>query len=76
VLHEQDYAGDIDLNGVVDMSDFALFASAWKSRFGQGHWNRRCDLQADGDLVIDTADLRAFAGDWLGIEKWHPKNDY
>jgi len=70
VLNEQEYEADIDLNGVVDMFDYALFASAWRSRFGQSHWIGRCDLAGDRDLVVDAEDLAALAGQWLGVEQW------
>jgi len=70
VLNEQEYEADIDLNGVVDMFDYALFASAWGSRFGQSKWIARCDLADSGDLVVDGEDLAALAGQWLGIENW------
>ena len=74
VLNEQEYEADIDLNGVVDMFDFALFASAWGSRFGQSAWIGRCDLADGGDLVVDGSDLAAFAGQWLRVEKWRVGN--
>ncbi len=70
VLKEQKYSADIDLNGVVDMYDFALFASAWQSHFGQADWMARCDLAEPKDLIIDTFDLAVFAGQWLGTEEW------
>lgn len=74
VLNEQEYEADIDLNGVVDMFDYALFASAWGSRFGQSEWIARCDLAGDGDLAVDAEDLAALAGQWLAVEKWRMGN--
>jgi len=71
VLKEQQYSADIDLNGVVDMYDFVLFASAWQSHFGQADWIARCDLAKPKDLIIDTSDLDVFAGQWLEKEQWH-----
>lgn len=70
VLKEQKYSADIDLNGVVDMFDFALFASAWQSHFGQADWIARCDLARPKDLVIDIFDLAVFAAQWLETEQW------
>jgi len=70
VLKEQKYSADIDLNGVIDMYDFALFASAWQSHFGQADWIARCDLTKPKDLVINTSDLAVFAGQWLEKEEW------
>ena len=74
VLNEQEYAADIDLNGMVDMFDFTLFASAWGRRFGQSEWIGRCDLADGGDLIVDGSDLAAFAGQWLRVEKWRVGN--
>ncbi|MFZ2145946.1 MAG: DUF4465 domain-containing protein [Sedimentisphaerales bacterium] len=70
VLKEQKYSADIDLNGVVDMFDFALFASAWRRHFGQADWIARCDLAGPKDLIIDSFDLAAFAAQWLETEQW------
>jgi hypothetical protein len=70
VLKEQKYSADIDLNGVVDMFDFALFASAWQSHLGQADWIARCDLAEPKDLIIDAFDLAVFAAQWLETEQW------
>jgi len=68
VLHPQQYRADINLEGLVDMSDFALMASSWRSRFGQLGWIGRADLT--GDLVVDWKDLAVLAGQWLETEQW------
>ncbi len=70
VLHAQRYSADIDLNGMVDLFDFALLASAWGSRFGQRRWVARADLAESGGLVVDGRDLAEFAAQWLAVEKW------
>lgn len=70
VLHGQQFSADINLDGLVNMLDFALFASAWHSRFGQPNWLKRCDLAQPADLVIDALDLAVFAEQWLGCEQW------
>ena len=70
VLQEQNYSADINLDGVVDISDFALFASAWRSRFGQADWIARCDLAQPKDYAIDAADFAVFATQWLKAESW------
>jgi len=70
VMKEQKYSADIDLNGVVDMYDFAVFASAWQSHFGQADWIARCDLAEPKDLIVDAFDLAVFAGQWLATEQW------
>jgi len=70
VLKEQDHSADINLDGIVDLFDFALFAQAWQTHFGQSNWIGRCDLDGSKDLVIDVGDLGAFVGQWLKAEKW------
>jgi hypothetical protein len=70
VLNEQEFQADIDLNGIVDAFDFALFASAWGTRFGQQRWIAGCNLAKTGDLVIDSDDLAVMAEQWLAVEKW------
>ncbi|MHC4474757.1 MAG: hypothetical protein ACYTEL_03875 [Planctomycetota bacterium] len=74
VLKEQQYSADINLNGVVDGLDFALFASAWDSHFGQTKWIGRCDLDGSSDLVVDWQDLKIFVGQWLKVEQWRQSN--
>jgi hypothetical protein len=89
VLNEQEYSADINLDGVVDMLDFALLASAWRSHFGQANWIGRCDQplpqvaglisphpRAGGwpkNYVVDTDDFAVFADQWLKVEKWRNK---
>ena len=74
VLEEQKYSADIDLNGIVDMDDFDLFASAWHSRFGRPGWIGRCDLAEPKDLCIDDADFDVFVAQWLEVEEWRIEN--
>ncbi|HIJ52633.1 MAG TPA: hypothetical protein HPP66_05705 [Planctomycetes bacterium] len=73
VLKEQEYSADINLDGVVDMVDFALFASAWGSHFGQANWIGRCDLAEPRDYVVDGSDLAVFTPQWPRVEKWRGK---
>ena len=70
VLHEQAYSADINLDGIVDSADFALFSLAWGSRFGGPGWIARCDLDPLRDLRINAADLAVLAAQWLGEETW------
>lgn len=70
VLNEQEYSADINLDGVVDVSDFALLASAWQGHFGQANWIARCDLAQPKNYVADTNDFAVFADQWLKIEQW------
>jgi len=70
VLKEQKCSADINLDGVVDVSDFALLASAWRGHFGQANWIARCDLAQPKNYVVDTDDFAVFADQWLRAEKW------
>ncbi len=70
VLREQEYAADIDLNGVVDVVDFELFISALDSRFGESEWITRCDLAEPKDLVVNISDLDVFVDQWRKTELW------
>ena len=70
VLREQEYGGDINLDSAVDIHDFALFASAWRSHFGQANWLKRCDVAQPKDLIIDVRDLAVLAAQWLQVEQW------
>jgi hypothetical protein len=70
VLREQNYSADIDLNGIVDVSDFELLISALDSHFGRSEWIARCDLAQPKDLVIDISDVAVFLEQWLKTEQW------
>jgi hypothetical protein len=53
---------DLNYDGVVDVADFAIFASAWQSRIGDATWNPDCDFFLDE--VIDLRDFEAFVDAW------------
>lgn len=54
---------DLNLDDVVDATDFAIFAAAWRTTPADPAWNPRCDLFIDE--VIDARDLEAFMDAWL-----------
>jgi hypothetical protein len=70
VLREQEWPADINLDGVVDYQDLSLLAWAWQCRFGDEHWNGRCDLAQPKNLVIDGRDFAVFAAQWRHVERW------
>jgi hypothetical protein len=70
VLREQEYSADINIDGVVDFNDFAVFAYAWKSHFGGAKWVMRCDLAEPEDYIINLRDYAVFANQWLKVEQW------
>jgi len=56
---------DLNLDDVVDVMDFAIFASAWHTTPADPAWNARCDFYLDE--VIDARDLQAFADSWVNM---------
>ncbi len=57
-------AGDLDKDGDIDLSDFAIFASAWSAKPEDCHWNTYCDLSVPAG-TIDKLDLAAFVENWM-----------
>ena len=74
MLKDQKWCSDVNLDGLVDWFDFALFASAWGSHFGESNFLARCDLDGSGDMVIDALDLAVFSAQWLTNENWRQVN--
>lgn len=70
LLREQQYAADVNLDGIVDWVDLGLLASAWQSHFGRPDWNGRCDLARPTDLHVDIRDFTVFASQWGHVEQW------
>ena len=54
---------DFDNDGDVDKKDFAIFASAWKTKPGDPQWNPDCDIIPSGH--IDRSDLAWVVDSWL-----------
>jgi hypothetical protein len=57
--------GDMDSDCDVELSDFAVFASAWYSSPDDGNWNPACDISEPKDSVIDFKDLGVLVHNWL-----------
>ena len=70
VLNEQRFSADLNLDGRVDLEDWALFTQSWHKRFGQTGFLARCDLADPKDGIVDMEDWIQFAGQWLSIEDW------
>jgi hypothetical protein len=70
VLREQELTADINLDGIVDDLDRAALTDAWQTRFGDEHWNGRCDLAEPKDLFIDDRDLAVLEAQWGRMEQW------
>ena len=56
---------DLNLDDVVDVTDFAIFAAAWHTTPTDPAWNSRCDFYVDE--VIDARDLEAFTEAWMNV---------
>jgi hypothetical protein len=56
---------DLNYDGAVDVADFAIFASAWRSTPEDPTWNSTCDLFIDE--VIDARDFEAFVDAWVNM---------
>ena len=65
--------GDFELDGDVDLRDFAVLALAWLSEPGNITWNPACDISDPNDNIIDSIDLVVFTEHWLNIA---PDRDY
>lgn len=71
VLKEQEYAGDINLDGIVDFYDLELMVSDWLGYWGQYEgWFRRSDISQPRDNKIDMRDFAVIAGQWEKKEIW------
>ena len=70
VLKDQNFKGDINLDGIVDGEDLEIFAFTWLKHFGEDGWVGRCDLAWPGDLQIDFRDFAVFARSWQQKETW------
>jgi hypothetical protein len=54
--------GDINGDGIVNITDVGLMVLAWGARPGSSNWNELCDLNNDG--VIDVRDAGMLAQNW------------
>ena len=56
--------GDLNLDGAVNQTDFAIFAGNWcSSGCTKCSWCSRADLNHDGQ--VDYIDLRTIVANWL-----------
>jgi alpha-L-arabinofuranosidase len=54
---------DFDDDGITSFKDYAIFAAAWLTSYGDSGFNDICDFSDDN--IINALDLRFFAEDWL-----------
>lgn len=61
--------GDFDSDGVVNLRDFAMLASAWLVELDEPGWDPKYDISISADGYIDVFDLAVVVEDWLaGVE--------
>lgn len=56
---------DLYSDGLVNFRDFAVFAAAWPSTFGEPNYNPDCDIFDPAGGIINAMDLAVFADYWL-----------
>lgn len=56
---------DLNKDGIIDMKDVAIFASAWQAKTGDANFNPNCDFNKDGIINIKDASLLAIHWTWL-----------
>ncbi|MDD5327787.1 MAG: C10 family peptidase [Phycisphaerae bacterium] len=57
--------GDFDSNGIVELYDLGILASAWLSSSSDENWNPACDIHEPADNLINFLDYAVFAQNWL-----------
>ncbi|NIA17499.1 MAG: hypothetical protein GWO86_04040, partial [Planctomycetes bacterium] len=61
-----DFYGD----GIVNFTDYNIFAGAYQSDIYDDNWNQDCDISNPTDDFVGIADFQVF------VEKWFDENDY
>ena len=54
---------DLDNDGIVNFSDYAIFANNWMNTCSAPDWCRGCDLNSSGAVYVQ--DLHNLTGYWL-----------
>lgn len=55
---------DLDDNHKIDLQDYAIFSTAWKTELGQAGYNPICDISSPPDQRVDLSDFMVFADHW------------
>jgi hypothetical protein len=56
-----DFSGD----GIVNFTDYSIFATAYLSEPNDENWNQDCDIAQPVDNIIDMLDFAWFVDEWL-----------
>ena len=65
-IQPADFSGD----GIVDITDYSIFAAAYMSEPNDENWNQDCDISQPADNTIDMLDFARF------VDKWLNENNY
>lgn len=57
--------GDFDADCDIDLTDYALLASAWLTMPTDALWDAVYDISDPADGIVDMRDFEAFAANWL-----------
>jgi hypothetical protein len=57
--------GDFDSDGDVDLFDFSVLGSAWRTKPGDLNWNPNCDISDLDNDFIDELDLAVYVDYYL-----------
>ena len=68
-----DTLADINVDGIVDLLDYAAFGPTWDTLSNDPNWDGRCNLEVDD--VIDTADYVIFINEWLWEASWRASEE-
>jgi len=56
-----DFSGD----GIINFTDYSIFAAAYLSEPSDENWNQDCDIAQPVDNIIDMLDFAWFVDEWL-----------
>ena len=71
VIHQKTLLADFNSDGIVDLSDYSIFAAAYLSEPNDENWNQHCDISEPPDEFIDMLDFISFSNEWLITEQWY-----
>jgi len=71
VIYEKTLLADFNGDGIVNCSDYSIFAAAYLSRQSDENFNDKCDIHYPTDNVVDIRDFGWFVDRWLNTEQWY-----
>jgi parallel beta-helix repeat protein len=65
------HPADVNEDGIVDLIDFNLLATAWLSTPALPNWDTRCDIHVPKDDIINLPDMTTLSDAWLWQAGWY-----